>query len=226
MSCYGCGVISYYLNDYGQQPSSGSNYHTPEHWNGTVKLYYYVQKQETRSEQVFSQSAYDSYLSSAQRQIDRVQQQINAENRHLALIKQQEQEQQIAKQKIDQEQKEITAKIISMGMYEKTKLLTEIFDKKDSTSQFTIEKIKSIGGLSVGILANIAIQKNHEELFNLSIEHGVTFAGVDPQGKTLVQLAIHSKNESFWNVTERAVITDRDLIVMWSRFSKACSSVQ
>ena len=31
---------------------------------------------------------------------------------------------------------------------------------------------------------------------------------------------------NFWNVTEQAVITDRDLIVMWSRFSKACSSVQ
>ena len=33
-------------------------------------------------------------------------------------------------------------------------------------------------------------------------------------------------NRKFWNVTERAVITDRDLIVMWSRFSKACSVQQ
>ena len=208
MSCYGCGVVSYYLNDYGQQPPGGSNYHTPEQWNGTVKLYYYVQKQETRSEQVFSQSAYDSYLSSAQRKIDQIQQQINAENRHLALIKQQEQEQ-IAKQKIEQEKKEITAKIGSMSIQERIELLAEIFYKKDPVSQFTIKTIAQhhtvTGELSAHDLACVAIRNNDEKIFDLcleSMDENTNFncrfsASPDRiSNKTFIQYVIDTKNEN------------------------------
>ena len=189
-TCYGFPAISYYLNDYGQQPPSGSRYHGAEQWNGTVKLYYYVRGQETRTKTEFDSAAYNSALSSAEWQIDQVQQQINAEN---ARIKQEQAL--IAKQKVEQEQKEITAKITSMTMEARMDLFVETFDKKDNLSQFTIEKIKSMG-LSADYLAHLAIQKNNEELFDFSIKEGANFNSYFVEGKTLLQHAIHSQNES------------------------------
>ena len=197
--------ILYFLNDHGQRGHIQNHWHEGVPWSGTINLYYYVRGQETRTKTEFDSVAYNSALSSAQRQIDKVQQQINAENariaqealkakaREEALLKQQEAL--ALKQKAEQEQKEITAKITSMTIEGRMDLFVETFNKKDVFSQFTIEKIKSMG-LNADYLAHLAIQKNNEEFFDLSIKEGANFNSYFVEGKTLLQHAIHSQNES------------------------------
>ena len=205
-TCYGCDVITYYLNDYGQC----INHQVGERWNGTVKLYYYIQKQETRSEQVFSQSAYDSYLSSAQGRIDQIRLQINAENNRLALIKKQEQEQ-IAKQKQEAllKQQEQIAKRKQEALLKQqkeeqiAKQKQEALLKQQKEKNDIIDNIKSIDAKERAVLLSKVFNKTDENSEFTANEikktwHNDSDGGFD--SGYLCYLAIVEGNESLFDL--------------------------
>jgi hypothetical protein len=178
--------IMYQINDSGQYGTvQGTWHHGGEPNNGSIRFFYKLNKEQTRTETTYSTrqehdtAKHQQTINNAQRLIDDAMQNIANFEQQEALAAKQKQEAEALKikQQIEQEQLTIVNKLSSMTEQERSSLLIDIASLTDKNSIFTLEKIKELG-FDAAFLAFRALQNNNDALFKLGLESGADYATI------------------------------------------------
>lgn len=185
--------IIYQLNASGQGGSGqGGWQHGGEPNNGSIRFFYKLNKEQTRTETTYTtrqehdSNQYQQAINNTQKLIDSAmqnianleqQEAIAAKQKQEALIKQQQAEALKAQQEIEKQQLEITAKLSAMSNQERSELLSDIAGKTDVNSLFTSDEIKKLG-FDAALLSFLAIQNNQDGLLEIGMESGLDNGGI------------------------------------------------